>query len=464
MFLWRNFMKIGGIVAEYNPFHNGHAYQIEKSKELGEWTHVVAVMSSNYVQRGETALISKWARAEMAVKNGVDLVIELPTLWSTSFAQRFAYGGVSLLNSLGCVDMLSFGSECGNIDELIECKNAINSEAVAERLKENLEYGLSFASARSEALKAVCGNRFFDILEEPNNTLGIEYLQAMDKLGSNMIPMTIKRVGAAHDSLMRSDNFASASDIRQMMLSGSNEWEIYVPQSVADIYHREEENNLAPCPNSKLEFGILCCMRQLSAEDIGLSPDVSEGIEYRIHDAALKASSLEELYQLAKTKRYSHARIRRIVFHAFMGFVADDYKGEPPYIHVLAMNDKGKEILREAKDKAAKPIVTKASDFDRLDDYGLHVFSLEDMCTDVYSLASPVILPCGREKTNGIIVLGDAPSEFDGEPTVAEEEKTSAEEENTVVSADEQPAADDNDEITAEEQETEENKQDEAQE
>ena len=274
-------MKIGGIVAEYNPFHNGHAYQIEKSKELGEWTHVVAVMSSNYVQRGETALISKWARAEMAVKNGVDLVIEMPTLWSTSYAQRFAYGGVSLLNSLGCVDMLSFGSECGNIDELIECKNAINSEAVEERLKENLEYGLSFASARAEALKAVCGNRFFDILEEPNNTLGIEYLQALDKLGSDMIPMTIKRIGAAHDSLMRSDNFACASDIRRMMLDGDKEWEMYVPQSVADIYHREEENNLAPCPGSKLEFSILCCMRQLSAEDIGLSPDVSEGIEYR---------------------------------------------------------------------------------------------------------------------------------------------------------------------------------------
>ena len=311
-------MKIGGIVAEYNPFHNGHAYQIEKSKELGEWTHVVAVMSSNYVQRGETALISKWARAEMAVKNGVDLVIEMPTLWSTSFAQRFAFGGVSLLNSLGCVDMLSFGSECGNIDELIECKNAINSEAVTERMKENLEYGLSFASARSEALKTVCGNRFFDILEEPNNTLGIEYLQALDKLGSDMIPMTIKRIGAAHDSLMRSDNFASAADIRRMMLSGSNEWEMYVPQSVADIYHRETENNLAPCPNSKLEFSILCCMRQLSAEDIGLSPDISEGIEYRIHDAALKSGSLEELYQLAKTKRYSHARIRRIVLHAFL--------------------------------------------------------------------------------------------------------------------------------------------------
>ena len=398
-------MKIGGIVAEYNPFHNGHKYQVEKSKELGEWTHVVAAMRSNYVQRGETALISTWARAEMAVKNGVDLVIEIPTLWSTSFAQRFALGGVSLLDSLGCVDMLSFGSECGDIDELIECKNAINSDAVTERLKENLDFGLSFASARAEALRTVYGNRFFDILEEPNNTLGIEYLQALDKLDSSIVPMTIKRVGASHDSIIRSENFACASDIRSMMLGGGREWEMFVPQSVVDIYRREEENNRAPCPNSKLEFSILCCMRQLSAEDIGLSPDVSEGIEYRIHDAALKASSLEELYQLAKTKRYSHARIRRIVLHAFMGFVADDYKENPPYIHVLAMNEKGKEILKEAKDKAKKPIVTKASDFDTLDDYGRHVFALEDMCTDVYSLASPVILPCGREKTNGIVVI-----------------------------------------------------------
>lgn len=398
-------MKIGGIIAEYNPFHNGHKYQIEKSREEAELTHVVAVISSNYVQRGETAILSKWARAEMAVKNGVDLVIEMPTIWSTSYAQRFALGGVSLLNALGCVDVLSFGSECGNIDDLIACKNAINSEAVNEKLKENLDYGLSFASARADALRDVCGNKFFTMLDGANNTLGIEYLNALDKLKSKIKPMTVKRMGASHDSVIRSENFASASEIRRLMLSGSSEWERYVPQSVVDIYKREAENLLAPCSNSKLEFSILCCMRQLRAEDIAQSPDISEGIEYRIHDAALKASSLEELYQLAKTKRYSHARIRRIVLHAFMGFTAEDCRELPPYIHVLAMNDSGKEILKAAKDNAKLPIVTKASDFDELDDYGRRIFSLEDMCTDVFSLASPVILPCGREKTNGIIVL-----------------------------------------------------------
>lgn len=398
-------MKIGGIVAEYNPFHNGHRYQLQKSVESGELTHTVAVMSSNYVQRGEAAIISKWARAEMAVKNGIDLVIELPTLWSTSYAQRFAEGAVSLLDALGCVDTLSFGSEIGNIDELIACQKAINSEEVSERLKENLDLGLGFATARAEAMRTVCGNRFFDILDGANNTLGIEYLNALDRLGSDITPITIKRKGAAHDSIMRNDNFASASEIRRMIRENSKEWEVYVPQSVADIYNREAKEQKAPCLNEKLEFSILCCMRQLSAEDIGLSPDVSEGIEYRIHEAALKARTLDELYSLAKTKRYSHARIRRIVLHAFMGFVADDYKGNPPYIHVLAMNDKGKEILKEAKEKAKLPIVTKASDFDSLDEYGRHVFALEDMCTDVFSLSSPAILPCGREKTNGIIVL-----------------------------------------------------------
>ena len=398
-------MKIGGIVAEYNPFHNGHKYQLQKSVETGELTHTVAVISSNYVQRGEAAIVSKWARAEMSVRNGIDLVIELPTLWSTSYAQRFAEGAVSLLDALGCVDTLSFGSECGNIDELIACKNAINSEEVNERLKENLDIGLGFATARAEALRSVCGNRFFDILDGANNTLGIEYLNALDRLGSDIVPMTIKRKGAQHDSIMRNENFASASEIRKMLRDGNKEWENYVPMSVAEVYNREVEKEQAPCLNEKLEFSILCCMRQLSAEDIGLSPDISEGIEYRIHDAALKARTLDELYALAKTKRYSHARIRRIVLHAFMGFVADDYKENPPYIHVLAMNDKGKEILKEAKEKAKLPIVTKASDFDELDDYGRHVFSLEDMCTDVFSLSSPAILPCGREKTNGIIVL-----------------------------------------------------------
>lgn len=398
-------MKIAGIISEYNPFHNGHKYQIEKTKELTGATHIIAVMSSNYVQRGETALISKWARAQMAVEGGVDLVVELPTLWSSSYAQRFALAGVELMNSLGCVDMISFGSESGNIDELIACREALKSEAVEERIKENLEIGLGYASARAEAIGTVYGNRFFDILSGANNTLGIEYLNALEKTDSKIQPFTIARTGAAHDSVIRSENFASASEIRRMMIADEKDWQRYVPQSTVEIYRCECEKNLAPCLMDKLVFSVLCCMRQLTAEDIGTAPDTSEGIEFRIHDAALKAHSLEELYSKAKTRRYSHSRIRRIILHAFLGIREDNYKDKPPYAHILAMNDSGKEILKKAKETASLPIITKASDFDNLDGYGKEVFEIENMCTDVYSLTPPEIQPCGREKTNGIIVI-----------------------------------------------------------
>lgn len=398
-------MKIAGIIAEYNPFHNGHKYQIEKTKELTGATHIVAVMSSNYVQRGETALLSKWARAESAVRNGVDLVVELPTLWSSSYAQRFALGGVELLNALGCVDILSFGSECGDIKTLVDCCEALKSETVDERIKQNLEIGLGYASARAEAIGTLYGNKFFDILSGANNTLGIEYLNALEKTNSKIEPFTIARTGVAHDSAICSENFASASEIRRMMLCEDNNWEQYVPQATVEIYKRECENNLAPCPMDKLAFSVLCCMRQLTAEDIGTAPDTSEGIEFRIHDAALKAQSLTELYAKAKTRRYSHSRIRRIILHAFLGIKEENYKGKPPYAHILAMNDGGKEILKEAKKTASLPIITKASDFDSLDGYGKEVFEMETMCTDVYSLTPPEIQPCGREKTNGIIVI-----------------------------------------------------------
>lgn len=396
-------MKIAGIVAEYNPFHNGHKYHIEKTKEVTGADAVVAVMSGNFVQRGETAILSKWARAKAALENGVDLVVELPTLWSIARAQSFAQGAVGVLKSLGCVDAISFGSECGDIEKLTETAEAISDPFVIERMKKNLEIGMSYAGARAEAVRTYHGDDFFSILNEPNNTLGIEYIIANNESEPRAEMVTVTRKGVAHDSIMRSENFASASDIRNMMLEG-DAWYRYVPQNMVEIFKQEVEAQTGPTPYSKLEFSILCCMRQLRVEDIAESPDVSEGIENRIHDAALKAKSLEELFSLAKTRRYSHARIRRIVLASFLGFTKEQSEGLPPYIKVLAMNEKGKEILKKAKETATLPIITKASDVDELDDRAKEVYSLEGMCTDVYSLATPVILPCGREQTTPVIV------------------------------------------------------------
>ncbi len=396
-------MKIAGIVAEYNPFHNGHKYHIEKTKEITGADGVVAVMSGNFVQRGETAILSKWARAKAAIENGVDLVVELPTIWSIARAQSFAQGAVGILKGLGCVDSISFGSECGDIEKLIETATALSDPLVIERMKKNLEIGMSYAGARAEAVRTYHGDDFFNILNEPNNTLGIEYIIANNEGDPKSGIVTVQRHAVAHDSIKRSENFASASDIRSMMLEGDS-WVRYVPQSMVEIYRQEVESQTGPTPYSKLEFSILCCMRQLRVEDILESPDVSEGIENRIHDAALKAASLEDLFATAKTRRYSHARIRRIVLASFLGFTKEMCEGLPPYIKVLAMNDKGKEILKKAKETATLPIITKASDVDTLSDRAKEVYSLEGMCTDVYSLATPVIFPCGREQTTQVYV------------------------------------------------------------
>ncbi len=396
-------MKTAGIIAEYNPFHNGHKYHIEKTKEETGADHIVAVMSGNYVQRGETAILSKWARAETAIENGVDLVLELPTVWSIARAQDFAAGAVHVLNSLGCVDVLSFGSECGDIKTLTHISEILSDDRVVERMQADLDIGMSFAGARAEAVRTYYGDAYYGILNEPNNILAIEYILANSKYENHPDVFTIPRKGAAHDSLKRSENFASAGDIRRMILEGEK-WSPFVPQSTVDVFNREKENKTGPTPYSKLEFSVLCCMRQLAAEDIAETPDVSEGIENRIHEAAQKARTLEELYSFAKTRRYSHARIRRIVLASFLGLTKDDCDGLPPYIKVLAMNDKGKEILKEAKEKAILPIVSKASDFDGLGERAKKLYSLEGMCTDVYSLATPVILPCGREQTTPVIV------------------------------------------------------------
>ena len=396
-------MKTAGIIAEYNPFHNGHKYHIEKTKEGTGADHVVAVMSGNYVQRGETAILSKWARAETAIENGVDLVVELPTIWSIARAQDFAAGAVHILNSLGCVDVLSFGSELGDIDTLRHISEILSDKRVEERMQADLDIGMSFAGARAEAVRTYYGDAYYDILNEPNNILAIEYILANNKYENKPDIFTIPRKGAAHDSLKRSENIASASEIRRMILE-NEKWSPYVPQSTVDIFEREKENETGPTPYSKLEFSVLCCMRQLAAEDIAETPDVSEGIENRIHEAAQKARTLDELFSFAKTRRYSHARIRRIVLASFLGFTKDQCEGLPPYIKVLAMNDKGKDILREAKEKASLPIITKASDIDALGERAKKIYSLEGMCTDVYSLATPVILPCGREQTTPVIV------------------------------------------------------------
>lgn len=382
-------MKVAGIIAEYNPFHRGHAYLAKKSRENGA-THVVAVMSGNFVQRGAPAIFDHGTRTKAALMNGIDLVLQLPAVYAASPAQSFANAGVGILDSAGFVDELVFGSECGEISAITAAADAINSEKLKPLLDSELKKGISFATARENALRII-NPECADIIKSPNNILGVEYVSALKRLGSKITPVTFGRLGADHDSREISENIASASYIRELFCG--DEWKKFVPENTVEIY-----GNAVVADMSKIENAILYKMRTADSLSLSKAPDVSEGIENRIISAASDAKSLSELYSLAKTKRYSHARIRRIILNYFLGFTAEDLSVSVPYIRVTGFNGKGAELIRKSKETAHLPIITKAADIASLGENAQRIFALECAAGDVFSLCFDKILPCGEEK------------------------------------------------------------------
>lgn len=395
-------MSTAGIVAEYNPFHNGHAYHIARTRENGA-TAVVCVMSSWFVQRGETALMHPNARARMALMNGADLVVSLPTPWACAAAQTFARGAVGLLDAMGCVDTLSFGSECADVELLRAASCAVDDYTVRESMRANLLSGVSFASARQRAVEELdpC---VASVLSSPNDTLAVEYIRAIDTLKSNLSLFAVKREGVGHDSGEAVNSFASASLIRSRVKSGEGFFDL-MPESAAEILTSEIESGRAPADIRVLEKAILACLRVSTPEEIAAVPDISEGLENRIYSASRSASSLDELYSLAKTKRYSHARIRRAVAALLLGIEAADCEGIPPYIRVLGFNAIGREKLRAMRSSAKLPIVMRAADIKKLGERAKRVFSIEERAADLFSLALPAVMPCGAEYTDEIAVI-----------------------------------------------------------
>ncbi len=392
-----------GIVAEFNPFHNGHKYLIDTIKNNGENT-VTVVMSESFVQRGECACVSPYARTKMALQCGADLVLSLPVPYATASAERFALGGLSVLGGLGCVDALGFGAECGNAEMLKKCAEALESEEFSIALEKHLNNGLSFPNARQNALEEICGNELSRILSTPNNILGIEYIKAINKLGLNMTIKPITRKGVEHDSKVANDNICSASALREMLHNKQN-FEKFLPEEVSKILVEELNNGKAAADYNKLETAIIYKLRSMSVEDFQALPDVSEGLEYRFFDAVKSSVSLEEILEKIKTKRYTHSRIRRIILCAFLGIKKENVLASVPYIRVLGFNEKGAGLLKKAKDTATLPIVTKSSEINALGEDVKKVFELESFARDVFSLAIPKPDMCGKEMTDKLIVL-----------------------------------------------------------
>ena len=390
-------MKTAGIIAEYNPFHNGHAYHIRATRESG-FTHIVAAMAGNYTQRGEPACAPKRIRCEAAQNAGADLVIELPLPWAAASAERFAYAGVFLMHSLGCVDALSFGSECGDIGEVRNYARLVETVDPAA-LKENLGAGMSFPRARALALSAESGPA--PSPDSPNDTLGAEYCNALRKLGSPIVPVAIKR-SVPHNGAA-SGAFASASYIRELLESRKyGDAFRFVPEPAAALYSGALSSGLMPLDHSRYRLMLLSHLRRMGRKDYKNLPDVSEGLENRIERAVRTSVSLDGLYESIKTKRYTLSRIRRVLLYAFLGIGREEFDSPPPYIRVLGFNARGAEILSAAKRTASLPIVTKFSDI-RPGSGGERIFNLESRAADLFSLCLPSPLPCGTEKTFSIV-------------------------------------------------------------
>lgn len=398
-------MKIAGIVAEYNPFHNGHRYHIEqtRAKEGGNATHIVAVMSGSFMQRGEPSLLPKTDRVRMALDGGVDLVLELPLPWAMASAETFAVGAIAILDALRCVDTLSFGCEAESLDTLEKAVSLMNGSRFSTLLRYRMEGGRSYAEARQQALEEVGGSKIAAVLSYPNNTLAIEYLQSLKHSRSNIQPFAVTRRGAEHDAMRPLGDIASASYIRTLIREERLRNALpFLPITSGETLAAAEETGRAPADEMRIERAILSRLRAMTVEEFAALPAVSEGIENRLYAAVQEAGSLDELWTRLKTKRYPMTRLRRLVYSAFLGVCADDTVLPPPYVRPLGANERGMEILHAAKEAGcALPIVSRPSRTELLDAHGKRIWALECAATDQYALCLPRPFACRSDLTDG---------------------------------------------------------------
>ncbi len=357
-------MKLAAIICEYNPFHNGHQFHIEETRRQTGADGVVAIMSGNFVQRGDAAIFAKTVRAQAAVLGGADLVIELPTPYATASAEFFAQGAVKTLNALGAVDCLSFGAENAKPASLSKIAKLLVDEPdlLSQKIKQLSSQGLSFPTARSRAVGELLGSEYECILSSPNNILGIEYCKALISSGSNILPHPILRQGAQHDSHVTSHSIASASYIRKLLHGNKfNETSAFVPPFVSDLFATAQTHSL-----KALEKAIIAHIIKAPVEELKCVPDVAEGLENRLKAAALTASTLDELISQVKTKRFTYSRICRIILSAYLGITNEMRTAEPQYIRILAHNETGQQIIAQAKKTATLPIVRNTSQVNKL--------------------------------------------------------------------------------------------------
>ena len=378
-------MDAVGVVCEFDPLHRGHERLLRRAGESGRV--LVCAMSGNFTQRGGTACVEKFARAEMAVRCGADLVVELPTPWAMATAEKFADGGVSLLAQCG-VKTLYFGSECGDADALWATAEALLRADVHRAIRLEMDGGLPYAAARQAVLERETG--LGALLAQPNNTLAVEYLKAIRRRGLAADAVTVRREDGGHHGS------ASASHIRALLAAGQEAKAFaLMPPQAADILGREMKKGLAPADPARLERAMLARLRLMNEHDFASYDSGGEGLYRRVYRAVQEGGSLGDILTRATTKRYPTARVRRMLWAVFLGLEAP---GEDiPYVRILAATEAGRRLLRQMRD-AGVPVLTKAADVGRLGPSAEALFTREARRTDVDALACPVSpLPCGSD-------------------------------------------------------------------
>ena len=392
-------MGAAGIIVEYNPLHSGHLRLLEAGRAaLGPDTAMVCVMSGNFVQRGDFALLRKHARARAAVESGADLVLELPLPWAVSSAEGFAAGGVQALAATGVVEHLLFGSECGDVSALERVAAALLAPSFRDRLREVLPGAVSFAAARQRALTGLLPEEDAALLESPNNILGIEYCKAILHRHAALKPLALPRLGAAHGGgagAHAGTPMASASFLRGLP---QPDWEPFVPARAAELYGRAAADGLL-LDGARLETAVLALLRMQDPADFAQVRGVSEGLENRLTAAVREAVSLDDLYTRLKTKRYPHARLRRLVLDAALGFPAE--LPMPPYLHVLGARKAALPRLKQA----SLPAATALADLARTGPEAAKISRLHNKAVDFSSLCREKIQPMGLAFTAKPVVI-----------------------------------------------------------
>lgn len=344
--------QAAGIIAEYNPFHNGHLYHLQQTKEKTKLP-IIIIMSGSIMQRGEPALLDKWTRARLAVDNGADLVIELPAAFSLRSAQYFASGAVALLQACGCVSTLSCGTE-NPATEFTALATALTSTECSKLLQEKLQQGLSYAAASEQALQELTGKKIQ--LNTPNDILALEYSKAL--LKTAIKPIFIQRQHADYNDTAISGNIASATAIRQALLTGET-------SDIAQAVPADVNQELIALPydfafsRQRLWMLISYRLRMLTPQQIALSCQCSEGLE-NVLKRAESCTSLAEAVAECSGKRYPASRIRRLLLQLLLHHSAEDFaQSEPAYLRILAFNEQGRNLLKDIKKNSSLPLLTK---------------------------------------------------------------------------------------------------------